>query len=115
VPYKRFVLAEITRLSGAYVEQDEHSYRSVVRHNQRWPPGKGFNAEALKRRRPEDRTLGLFSIRQRLAHLGGEDGGRDGRPGGGATVTLPLPSASRVRVDPRIPWLYNLKLDFGFR
>jgi hypothetical protein len=33
VPYKRFVLAEITRLSGVYVEQDEQSYRSVVRHN----------------------------------------------------------------------------------
>ncbi len=31
VPYKRYVLADITRLSGRYVESDEASYRSVVR------------------------------------------------------------------------------------
>ena len=31
VPYKRFILADITRLSGRYVEADEASYRSVVR------------------------------------------------------------------------------------
>lgn len=31
VPYKRFVLPAIMRLSGCYVEQDEASYRSVVR------------------------------------------------------------------------------------
>jgi hypothetical protein len=30
VPYKRFVLADITRLSERYVEADEASYRSVV-------------------------------------------------------------------------------------
>jgi hypothetical protein len=33
MPYKRFVLAEIARLSGAYVEQEEHTYRSVVQHD----------------------------------------------------------------------------------
>ena len=31
MPYKRFVLADITRLSGRYVEEDETSYRSLVR------------------------------------------------------------------------------------
>lgn len=30
MPYKRFVLADITRLSGSYVEADEATYRSVV-------------------------------------------------------------------------------------
>jgi len=31
VPYKRYVLADITRLSGRYVEEDKTSYRSRVR------------------------------------------------------------------------------------
>lgn len=37
VPYKRLVLADITRVSGHYVEADEASYRAVVR-----PQGMGI-------------------------------------------------------------------------
>ncbi|MEN6625917.1 MAG: PAS domain S-box protein [Candidatus Sumerlaeia bacterium] len=34
-------------------------------------PGKGFDPERLRNRRPDESTFGLFSIQQRLAHIGG--------------------------------------------
>lgn len=49
--------------------------------------GKGFDPELINRHRPHEVTFGLFSIRERLAHIGGEMA-VDAAPGQGARFTL---------------------------
>ncbi len=49
--------------------------------------GKGFNPEVIKKRKTGDLTFGLFSIQQRLSHIGGQMD-IDSEPGKGTRVTL---------------------------
>jgi PAS domain S-box-containing protein len=53
--------------------------------------GFGFDAEALENRDAEDITFGLFSIRERMAHLGGTVE-IESAPGEGCRVTLTAPT-----------------------
>jgi signal transduction histidine kinase/ActR/RegA family two-component response regulator len=53
--------------------------------------GSGFDLESMRNRRTET-TLGLFSIQQRLAHLGGHVD-ISAAPGAGTRVTLTAPAA----------------------
>jgi signal transduction histidine kinase/CheY-like chemotaxis protein len=53
-------------------------------------PGRGFDPELLARRRTDDTSFGLFSIRERLAHLGGQMAVRTA-PGHGTEVRLLAP------------------------
>ncbi len=52
--------------------------------------GRGFDAGLLSKRRPDEVTFGLFSIRERLAHVGGRMT-VESAPGQGTTVTLTAP------------------------
>ncbi len=52
--------------------------------------GAGFDPDSLKKRRSDDVSFGLFSIQQRLAHLGGEMAIQTA-PGQGTSVTLTIP------------------------
>jgi PAS domain S-box-containing protein len=64
---------------------DGDTARIVVRDD-----GKGFDPRALRRRDAKDTTFGLFSIQQRLAHLGGSME-VEGAPGKGTRITLTAP------------------------
>jgi PAS domain S-box-containing protein len=52
--------------------------------------GRGFDPDRLKERRTDEATFGLFSIQQRLAHIGGELEIVTA-PGGGTSVSITLP------------------------
>ena len=52
--------------------------------------GKGFDPDLLKKRRADEISFGLFSIEQRLAHIGGEMYIATA-PGKGTTITLTIP------------------------
>ncbi|MDZ4860329.1 MAG: response regulator [Candidatus Hydrogenedentes bacterium] len=52
--------------------------------------GRGFDIDAVRSRINEDSTFGLFSIQERLAHLGGEVH-VDAGPGRGTRITLMTP------------------------
>ncbi|MFP4053025.1 MAG: response regulator [Phycisphaerae bacterium] len=52
--------------------------------------GAGFNPDLLHKRTNGDTTFGLFSIQERLAHVGGSMA-LDSSPGKGTTVTLIVP------------------------
>jgi two-component system sensor histidine kinase UhpB len=54
--------------------------------------GKGFDPAQLSERRKKEPTIGLFSIQQRLVHLGGEVQ-IEAAPGRGVVVTLVAPLA----------------------
>lgn len=53
--------------------------------------GKGFDPNLLKDRPPEEATFGLYSIQERLAHIGGEMK-IDSSPGSGTRTTLVIPA-----------------------
>lgn len=53
--------------------------------------GRGFNPDKLKGRRSDEVTFGLFSIQQRLTHLGGQVD-IESAPGRGTEVTLSVPA-----------------------
>lgn len=63
--------------------------------------GNGFDAALLDRRAADETTFGLFSIRERLAHLGGQMA-IDTAPGRGARFTLTVQAglAQRPHVHP---------------
>jgi PAS domain S-box-containing protein len=52
--------------------------------------GKGFDPDLLKKRRPDEASFGLFSVQQRLIHIGGQMEIATA-PGKGTRVTLTLP------------------------
>ncbi len=52
--------------------------------------GRGFDGELLQNRRPDEATFGLFSIQQRLAHVGGHMA-IETAPGRGTRITLNVP------------------------
>ena len=54
--------------------------------------GTGFDPDVVRRRRPEDTSFGLFSIQERLAHLGGRSD-IESAPGRGTRVRLRVPVA----------------------
>jgi len=54
--------------------------------------GKGFDPDVLRRRRADEMTFGLFSIRERLAHVGGTMD-VESAPGHGTRITLTVPAA----------------------
>ncbi|MCG6942663.1 MAG: PAS domain-containing protein [Thiohalocapsa sp.] len=54
--------------------------------------GSGFDPDGLKRLRPEEMSFGLFSIQERIAHLGGRMD-IESAPGRGTQVTLLVPLA----------------------
>jgi CheY-like chemotaxis protein len=54
--------------------------------------GRGLDPDILNKRRPGNASLGLFSIQQRLAHIGG-DMEIITAPGDGTTVSLTIPGA----------------------
>jgi len=54
--------------------------------------GKGFDPDLLSQRRVDERGFGLFSIQERLAHLGGYMA-MESTPGRGTRVTLCVPVA----------------------
>ncbi len=54
--------------------------------------GRGFDPDLLHKRRSVDQTMGLFSIQERISHLGGRMD-IDTRAGGGTKVTLRVPAA----------------------
>ncbi len=58
--------------------------------------GDGFDTTLLENRKPEETTFGLFSIQQRLAHLGGQVE-IVSSPGKGTTVTLTVPNKIKSR------------------
>ncbi len=51
----------------ALLRTKENSIKLMIRDE-----GRGFDADLLKKRRADEATFGLFSIQQRLAHIGGE-------------------------------------------
>lgn len=67
--------------------EDNGSIRLVVRDQ-----GAGFDPQQLSRRSTAEITFGLFSIQQRLAHLGGHMK-IDAAPGQGTRITLTVPLA----------------------
>jgi PAS domain S-box-containing protein len=58
--------------------------------------GKGFNLDVVVKRRPEQISFGLFSIQERLAHLGGRMD-IETAPGRGTQVTVVAPVAEEER------------------
>jgi PAS domain S-box-containing protein len=96
---KRFLLFECTREllfnvfkhSGAkeadvtLIRTRDNQAKIMVQDN-----GRGFDQEQLKNRGINELTFGLFSIQQRLAHMGGRME-INSTPGQGALVTLFLP------------------------
>jgi PAS domain S-box-containing protein len=64
----------------------DHHIKLVIRDG-----GKGFDPDRLKKRSVNDSTFGLFSIQQRLAHIGGEMEITTA-PGEGTSVTLTVPA-----------------------
>jgi DNA-binding NarL/FixJ family response regulator len=52
--------------------------------------GKGFDPDLLKKRRADEVSFGLFSIQQRMAHIGGEIEIATA-PGKGTSITLTVP------------------------
>jgi len=61
--------------------------------------GRGFDPAALRNRRKDDATFGLFSVQQRLAHARGELR-LESAPGAGTTATVLLPVASARPLSP---------------
>ena len=55
--------------------------------------GSGFDPDVVTRRRPDETSFGLFSIKERLAHLGGRMSILSA-PGRGTQVTLSVPTAA---------------------
>jgi PAS domain S-box-containing protein len=56
--------------------------------------GKGFDPRILRNRRPGEMTFGLFSVQERLMHMGGAME-VDSAPGRGTVVTLWAPAGDR--------------------
>ncbi len=56
--------------------------------------GKGFEPDVLRKRKPEETTFGLFSIQQRLTHVGGKMEIQTA-PGKGTTTVLTVPYTPR--------------------
>ncbi len=86
----RELLLNAIKHSGAeeaevILRRDGDRVRAVVADQ-----GKGFDPEAVEDRAPEETTFGLFSIRERLAQLGGEMT-IESDPGEGTVVTLLAP------------------------
>ncbi|WP_058555469.1 PAS domain S-box protein [Thiohalocapsa sp. ML1] len=77
--------------------------------------GRGFDPVIVTRRRTEDTGFGLFSIRERLAHLGGRMD-LDSAPGRGTRVTLTLPAtmaqvkATAVATTRQAAWAHGADL-----
>jgi signal transduction histidine kinase len=75
--------AEATRVVISVTEQEDALAISVTDN------GKGFDAEAARRRARRD-SFGLFSIQERVAHLGGSFT-LDTTPGVGSCFTIVSP------------------------
>lgn len=63
--------------------------------------GQGFDPEVLRNRRTEDVTFGLFSIQERLIHVGGRME-IESAPGRGTRLTLTVPEARVVETVEKI-------------
>jgi len=61
--------------------------------------GSGFDPDVVKRRKPEETSFGLFSIQERLAHLGGVTD-IESAPGRGTRVSLVVPVAEPAPAKP---------------
>lgn len=59
--------AQVSEVNVALKRTDSGELELTVSDN-----GAGFDAELLNKRRPDEVTFGLFSIRERLAHMGGQ-------------------------------------------
>lgn len=76
---------------------DDSSAKVVVRDE-----GRGFDPAALRNRKAGEATFGLFSIQQRLVHIGGEMT-ITSAPGEGATITLTAPMGEAAVALPTAP------------
>jgi PAS domain S-box-containing protein len=62
--------------------------------------GKGFDPDVLTERRPDATHFGLFSIQERMAHLGGRVE-LESAPGQGASITIVLPNVAGAAPEAR--------------
>lgn len=77
--------AGVSEAEVVVMRTEDRSIRLVVRDE-----GGGFAAEALKERQLRESSFGLFSIEQRLAHIGGSMD-IESAPGQGTEITLTAP------------------------
>ncbi|MCF7990967.1 MAG: ABC transporter substrate-binding protein [Thiohalocapsa sp.] len=105
----RFLLFECARellLNVVKHADAEHADLTLARpapgeiHLEVADDGKGFDPDALTQRRPDAMHFGLFSIQQRIAHLGGRTE-LESVPDQGASVTLVLPNADGTASEAR--------------
>lgn len=88
--------AGVREADVALMRPGEAEIKVVIRDR-----GKGFDPDVVRKRRPDDVSFGLFSIQERLAHLGGSME-IESAPGRGTQVTLvvPVPEEERAAAPP---------------
>jgi PAS domain S-box-containing protein len=77
--------AGIDRAEIALMRPGDDEIRLIVSDE-----GSGFDPDVVRRRKPQDTSFGLFSIQERLTHLGGQTD-IESAPGRGTRVTLTVP------------------------
>jgi DNA-binding NarL/FixJ family response regulator/signal transduction histidine kinase len=75
----------------ALLRAKEDEVKLIVRDN-----GKGFDPDVVKKRRSDEASFGLFSIQERLAHLGGQMV-IESAPGRGTLINVTVPVVEEKR------------------